>query len=417
MDAILKKNFTYLFILQNANYIIPLILLPYLTRTLGVENFGKISFVQAFAAYFILLTDYGFNTSSTQEVVRVRENKKELTKVFWSTTITKVLFAVGGFILLVILVMLVPKLYEMRILIFIAFSGVISSILFPVWLFQGLEKMSYITWLNVIPRILVLISIFLFVKLKTDFLLALTLQAGGTLISAIACSILVINSRFVGFYIPGIAEIKSSVREGWHIFASGVATNFYTTTNTVVLGLLANDAAVGIFSASEKIIRSLINLFSSVSLVTFPRINSYFKESKELAFKFGIKVLKYTAFFSSIAGLLLIISAPLIVKILFGVPQYDETTEILRISSFIPFFSLCNGILAVNLLITFGFKRYLFKIVGAGGIFSLLLIVPAVIFFQAKGVAVVATLTEILIMGLLFAVLRKHVRLRVNGER
>ena len=416
----MKKNFTYLFFLQNANYIIPLILLPYLTRILGVENFGKISFVQAFATYFILLTDYGFNTSSTQEVVRVRENKKELTKVFWSTTFTKVFFAVAGFILLVILVMAVPRLREMQVLILIAFTGVISSILFPVWLFQGLEKMSYITWLNVIPKILVLVSTFLFVKLKTDFLLALAIQTGGTLISAIACSFLIFRSGFVGFYLPGIEEIKSSVREGWHIFASSVATNFYTTTNTVVLGFLANDAAVGIFSASEKIIRSLINLFSSVSQVTFPRINFYFRESKELALEFGIKLLKYTALFSSITGLLLIITAPLIVKVLFGVPQYDETTDILRLSSFIPFFALCNGILAVNLLVTFGLKKYLFKIVGAGGLFSLLLIVPAVIFFQAKGVAVVATLTEVLIMGLLFAVFRKHVvgdRKKVNGEK
>jgi len=408
MDNILKRNFTYLFILQNVNYIIPLLLLPYLTRTLGAENFGKISFVQAFTAYFILLTEYGFNTSSTQDVVRVREDKKELSRVFWSTTITKVLFAVISFIVLVILMIIVPKLREMQILILIAFTGVISSVLFPVWLFQGLEKMSYITWLNVIPRILVLVFTFLFVKLKSDYVLALTIQTGGVLLSSIACSLLILDKKFVAFYMPKIGEIKSAIHEGWHIFASSAATNFYTTTNTVVLGFLANNTAVGIFSASEKIIRSLINLFSSVSQVTFPRINSYYQESKDRALKFGIKILRYTAIFTSIGGLLLIVSAPFIVKLLFGIPQYSETISILRISSFLPFFAICNGILAINLLITFGLKRYLLKIVGTGGIFSLLLIVPAVVLFQARGVAIVATLTEILIMGLFFSVFRKN---------
>lgn len=408
MDHVLKKNFSYLFLLQNVNYIIPLLLLPYLTRTLGADNFGKITFAQAFVTYFILLTDFGFNTSSTQEVVRVREDKAALSKVFWSTTITKLLFAIISLIIFTILIIVIPKLQQLNLLLMIAFAGVLSSVLFPVWLFQGLEKMSYITWFNVIPKVLVLVFTILFVKLKSDYMLALFIQTAGTLISAMACAFLISSQRTVKFYAPGLADIKSTIVEGWHVFAAGVATNLYTTTNTVVLGFFSNDATVGIFSASEKIIRAIISLFSSVSQVTFPRINTYYKESKERALFFGTKVLKYAAVITFITGILLFISAPLIVRILFGIPQYAETIIILRISSFIPFFSICNGILAVNILITFGLKRYLVRIVGMGGIISLLLIVPAVIMYQARGVAVVATLTEILITILLLYVFRKH---------
>lgn len=93
---------------------------------------------------------------------------------------------------------------------------------------------------------------------------------------------------------------------------------------------------------------------------------------------------------------------------MFGVPQYNETILIMRLSSFLPFFAICNGVLANNLLFTFGLKRYLTRIVGAGGIFSILLVVPAILFFQARGVAVVATLTEVLISILLLYVLKKH---------
>ena len=82
MDIILKKNLSYLFILQNFNYIIPLLLLPYLTHTLGAENFGKITFVQAFITYFILITDFGFNTSATQDIVCTRKDKPALVKYF-----------------------------------------------------------------------------------------------------------------------------------------------------------------------------------------------------------------------------------------------------------------------------------------------------------------------------------------------
>lgn len=408
MDPVLKKNFSYLFLLQNVNYIIPLLLLPYLTRTLGADNFGKITFAQAFVTYFILLTDFGFNTSSTQEIVRVRDDKAALSKVFWSTTITKLLFAIISFIAFVILLISIPKLQQMNLLLIIAFTGVISSVLFPVWLFQGLEKMSYITWFNALPKILVLVCTILFVKLKSDYVLALLIQTAGTLLSAIACTVLIFSQKVVKFYSPRFADIQSTIVEGWHIFASSVATNLYTTTNIVVLGFLSSDAAVGIFSASEKIIRAIISLFSSVSQVTFPRINTYYHESKDRALLFGGKVLRYVAIATFAIGILLFLFAPLIVKVLFGISQFAETIVILRISSFTPFFAICNGILAINLLITFGLKRYLVKIVGVGGLFSLLLVVPVVLFYQARGVAVVATLTEILITILLIYVFRKH---------
>ena len=93
---------------------------------------------------------------------------------------------------------------------------------------------------------------------------------------------------------------------------------------------------------------------------------------------------------------------------LFDINQYADTVVILRFSSFIPFFAICNNILAINLFITFGLKRYLVKIIGTGGAFSILLIVPAVLMYQARGVAIVATLTEVLITILLLYILRKH---------
>ncbi len=408
MDPILRKNFSYLFLLQNINYIIPLLLLPYLTRVLGADNFGKIAFAQAFVAYFLILTEFGFNNSATQEIVKVRQDRDALSRVFWSTTYAKLFFASVSLVLFLLLLSVIPKLGQMYLLLLIAFVTVPSSVLFPTWLFLGLEKMSWITWLNGIPKIGVLIFTFLLVREKTDFTLALLIQVAGTFTSAIACAILIAWQKTIRFHLPYREDIKSAIVESWHFFASGVATNIYTTTNTVVLGFFSSDAIVGIFSASEKIIRAIIALFSSMYQVTFPRINSYYHESKEQALIFAGKVLKVTAVITLLTGIFLLIAAPVIVKIMFGVPQYNETIIIMRLSSFLPFFAICNGVLAVNLLFTFGLKRYLTRIVGAGGIFSILFIVPAVLFFQARGVAIVATLTEMLISVLLLYVLKKH---------
>jgi PST family polysaccharide transporter len=408
MDPVLRKNFSYLFLLQNVNYIVPLLLLPYLTRTLGAENFGKIAFVQAFVSYFISLTDFGFNISSTQEIVRIRNDKSALSRVYWSTTIAKLSLTLLGFAAFLLLILLIPKLQQMYVLLMIAFIGVFSSVLFPIWLFQGLEKMSHITWFNVVPKILVLILTILLVRHPSDYVLALLLQTGGVLFSAIACTLFIVHKKTVGFYFPNFREIHLCMKDSWHFYVAGVATNFYTTTNTVVLGLLTNNATVGVFAASEKIIRPLISLFSTIHQVTFPRINYYYLESEEKAFHFGSRVLKITVLATLLVGLSIFLLAPSIVKILFGIPQYAETITLLKISSFLPFLAVGNGVLAYNFLITSGLKRHMIKAVVMGGIFNLLLIVPTILLYKTEGVAVIAILSEVVITIYFLFVFKKH---------
>jgi PST family polysaccharide transporter len=407
MDTILKKNLSYLLILQNFNYIIPLLLLPYLTQKLGVENFGKITFVQAFISYFILITDYGFNTSSVQKVVAVKDDKIALSRVFWSTTISKLLLAIFSFLIVIILLNYVSKFQDLKTLIKIASIGIITSILFPVWLFQGLEKMQLITLINVIPRIIVLFATFLLVKEQNDYQIALELQIGGAFFASIASAILIWHFRIVNLFLPSYNDIKHFISDGWYIFFAGVATNIYTTTNTVVLGLMTNNTYVGLFAASEKIIRAIISILSSISQVTFPRINIYFLETRQKAIHFSSKLISILLIITLTGGIVLFITAPLFVKILFGLPQYENTINILRISSLLPLFSVVNGIIAVNVLLTFGLKKEVASIVTIGGIFSLLLIVPSILLFQANGVAACALLTEILILILLIRQLKK----------
>jgi PST family polysaccharide transporter len=408
MDIILKRNFIYLFILQNANYIIPLLLLPYLTHVLGAGNYGKVAFAQAFISYFTLITDFGFNTSSTQSIAKVQYDKLEISRIFWNTISAKSIFAILSFIILVLSIIIFPKLRLNSTLLFVAYLGVISSVIFPTWLFQGTERMSLVTILSVFPRIMVLLATFLLIKCPGDYLLSLLIQVIGTLVTSFLSLLLIFRNKLVFFVKPTYKDIYTQIYESWHIFISGFATSIYTTTNIVVLGFLVNDSAVGIYSAADKIVRAIISLSSSITQVTFPRINVYFIESKEKAIQFANKLLKIISSINFGGGVLLIILAPYIVSRMFGVPEYNETIVILRITSFLPFFAIANGIIAINIFVTFNLKSVLAKIVGQGGLFSIIIIFPMTYFFKTEGVAYCALMTEILISFLLFRNLKCH---------
>lgn len=77
----IRNNIISLYILQFSNYILPLIIIPYLVRILGPEKFGIVSFGQSLMMYFVLVVNYGFNWSATRAIAMQRNNSYHVNKI------------------------------------------------------------------------------------------------------------------------------------------------------------------------------------------------------------------------------------------------------------------------------------------------------------------------------------------------
>ena len=118
------KNMLYLLITQIVNYILPLITIKYLILTIGVTNFGKISFVQSFLFYFIVIIDYGFNISATRDIACCnKENKDAISKIFANTLTAKIILLTVCLFIYLYLVLLIPKFKEDMSVSPMVFSG------------------------------------------------------------------------------------------------------------------------------------------------------------------------------------------------------------------------------------------------------------------------------------------------------
>ena len=180
----LIENVLSLGALQAASYVLPLLTLPYLARVLGPESLGLLAFALAFAQIFVMLTDYGFNLSATREVSVHRDNPAKVAEIFASITVLRLAFMLLGFVLLLALTQLIPRFAADAPLYAACYLLVVGNVLFPQWLFQGLEQLRLVSLLQILARVLVVIGIFLFVKSREDLLAAALLQSSGAALAA-----------------------------------------------------------------------------------------------------------------------------------------------------------------------------------------------------------------------------------------
>jgi len=396
-----------LFSLQGANYLLPLVTLPYLVRVLGPEKFGLIAFAQAFVQYFVVATDYGFNLSATREVAVHRGNSTRLGEIVSAVMSVKIALALAGALVLGAMVLTIPTFQAHYSLFLVVYITVVGTTLFPTWLFQGLERMRDITWMNMGARLLTTIAIFVFIHDPQDYVIAAGIQSLPILLAAVPAWIVLHKAHAVLWQAPRRQAIWDQIKGGWHVFLSTAAINVYTSSNTFVLGLIAGPVAVGYFSAANKIVQAVQGMLTPVTQTLYPHISALAGKSQESALNFIRKVLKYMAPSSFVLSCVLFVAAPHLVLLVLGA-QYAESTPILQWLAFLPFIIALSNVYGIQTMLTFGMNQIFSRILMASAALNLILIFPLAWHFAGSGAAISMLCTEIFVTATMGWVLHKR---------
>ncbi|MCG8609946.1 MAG: oligosaccharide flippase family protein, partial [Pseudomonadales bacterium] len=181
----LKANIIALGALQGANYLIPLISLPYLARVLGPEGFGKVAFIQIVMQYLIIFTDYGFFFFFVKDLSIERYSKERTSQIFMSTWCAQWLLFLAVVSMLALVVCFTPSLQDDFVYFAAGTSIVFGAVLFPLWLFNGLERFKEVALLQIVVRLLMLIPLFLFVTDSDDIAEAILVTGFTSVISGL----------------------------------------------------------------------------------------------------------------------------------------------------------------------------------------------------------------------------------------
>ncbi len=343
-------------------------------------------------AYFAATVSYGFDWSATRE--SIDRDKAGVVSRVATNVWAKALLCIVGFLVLLGAIRAVPRVHEVSSLLIILFGSVLGGVLFPTWLFQGLERMGPISAINLSVRALVVVGTFAFVRRPQDFVVDAGLSSAGAIVAGFAGVWIAFRALGLRLVRPSWDGIWASLREGWVLFLSSAAIVLYTSGNAFILGLVAGDTVVGYYSAAEKIVRAVVNLLDPLSQALFPRFSRLAEESRVRALQWGKRLLLAMGGTGLLVSIGTFVWAGLIVKLVLG-PAYEPSVSVLRILAMLPFLIVVSNVLGVQLMIPFGREKAVFILVLMAGCLNMALATLLAPVWKADGMALSVLVAEL----------------------
>jgi PST family polysaccharide transporter len=373
----LVKNTAALFVVQISTYAAPLIVLPYLSRVLSTDHFGLIAFANGFTFYFLSLVDYGFNLTATRQIAIHKDDPEKIPKIFSSVMAAKAFLTVLGFAIMTGVVLSVPKLRPNYDLFCISYLAVVGDLLFPLWLFEGLQIMENLVWRDLLAKFLALSLIFAFVRHDNQYLWAAGFQAGAVAFAGVVgfCTIPFLTpARLV---LPSFRETVNALREGWPVFLSMAALSISGSTNIFILGLKATATDVAYYTAVYRLIVAARILVSPVVTAIYPHISHMAVKSRENAVALLRKYALVLAAPFLLGSVVLFAGAPLIVRLVYGA-KYIPAIPLMRIMAFTPFLFALQHCYSTFYMLAFGYDKEWTRVILAATVVNFAVLIPLI---------------------------------------
>ena len=392
-------NISYLSILNALNLALPLLLIPYLTTTLGASYFGDYAYVLVIVQNMMMLTAYGFNYSATREISTHREDGAYVSRVFNATVAARLLIAAT-----LMAVLLVPSYIYYgdsgRFFLFVTAMGmVVGDIMIPVWLFQGMERMKYVTVATATARVIFTGLVFVLITRPEEYKYVLALDSVGYMIAGAVSMALACKQFGVRIGVPSWEDVARQLKDGFTIFCSTFFISLYRNVNVLILDFFVPSAAVGVYAAAEKVIKAAQSVVSPISQALFPHFSKRFAEhSLEENRALLWKIAKPLTLLTVVMGLGLVVCGGYLHLVLGE--EFVAATGLLYIMTPVLTLGALNYLFGFVGLVNLGRQRAFFHYVTVSGVASMALLVALAPVIGIKAAAVSMTASEGVLLGM-----------------
>lgn len=318
----LLANFSYLSIIEIIGLLLPIVSYPYLIRIVGPRLYGIVIFAQAIIAYIIIVVNFGFNVSATRRVSENRNNTYKLCEIYSSVVLQKLMLLFACSLITIPFLYIIK--YEHSLIVIGLFGLCVQEVFFPTWMYQGLEKMKFITVITFLSKCSYLLLIFIFIKSESDYIYIPLLYSFGGLLTSFASVILLKEKFNITFIKITKSRLKEDFSESLPFFASRISGVIMERTNVIAIGSFFSYEMVAIYDLCTKVVSILKTPFSLVAQVIYPNV----AKSRNMSI---VKRVVGPLFFSGVCISLLIVLLASNIVLLLGGSNLSDAVPILQI--------------------------------------------------------------------------------------
>ncbi|WP_286265530.1 oligosaccharide flippase family protein [Thalassotalea atypica] len=348
MSRLVYKNFFFLFIVQFSNYVLPFLVIPLLTRALGLDGFGKYAFYIGIGNLLLVFIRFGFEFSATRQISIESENKERVGQIVGAVLAIKTCLLVLTLAVFYLVVFILKPDVQHNILMLGGMFLLSGQMMLPVWFFQGMQQMKFVTFYTVVTKIVYVGLLFLFIRDTSDYGLATVVYGCGFFIAGAISLIHVFKAVPVSF--PTWLLIKDTFKEALPFFSSRVFIMSYTSAMIPLIGFIGTPAQAAIYAASEK-------LYNAAQSVMYPLANALYPhvaKNKDLSlYKRLFLIAMVVVLFGGVIGYFV---APVIIEFLFG-SEFKASADIFSIHLVALVFLFPSMMLGFPLLAALGFSK------------------------------------------------------------
>lgn len=382
----LIENFISLALLKVVDAVIPLIIIPYLILVVGSENYGIYAFAYALIFYLLNVVQFGFSLSAVRLIAVNKDDKNKVDKIYSDVFTTQLYLTIVVFFILFMLVTFVNK-FNSNYLVYYFFSLIIiGELLCPMWFFLGIEKMRFITIINLVSKSTFAILTFLLIKEESDFVYISLYHSIGFVLSGIIAQFIIFKRFKVKLKLSPFKDVVAMLKDGLSAFLTLVAPTLYTNTSIFLVGIFGIPQYVSFMEIGSKVSGAFSVLNTVLTHSLYPFINrqkSAMKKAQYLFVFFGL-LLSFTMFFMS--------------EFLINLWLPHPSPEIIKIVKYLspsPFLVSIISAFGVNGLMVYNKDLQYLKIVAIGSVSGLiagLILIPKY-FYIGGAIAIVIALS------------------------
>ena len=401
----ITKNYIYNLTYQILILILPLVTTPYISRILGAENIGIFSFTTSISAYFILFGSLGIALYGQREIAYLQNNKKEYSKAFFEIVLLRVITIFIA--LLFFNLIFVNNNNDYKIYYNILVLEIIGNCIDISWFFQGLEEFKKTVVRNIIVKLISVLCIFLFVKHENDLIIYYVIYVLSVIIGN--CSLWLYLPKYLSKVNFKNIKIFKHIKPTILLFIPQIAIQVYTLLDRTMLGILtSNISEVGYYEQTQKVIKVLLAVITSMGTVMLTRISNSFsngeKENVNEYIKKSFNIVFLLAF-PMIFGIIAI--SQRFVPVFFG-NGFEKVIILMNvISPIILIIGISNVIGMQYLLPTKRQKEFTMSVL-YGAIVNFLLNIILIIKFKSVGASIATVIAEITVTSIQIYFIRKE---------